>query len=60
MYNLILSSVLCILILWIPESPRFYYSNKNYDEARQILTFIGRTNGKLDKDEQYDQKFVDE
>ncbi|CDW88844.1 organic cation [Stylonychia lemnae] len=59
-----LSIISFILTIWkLPESPRFYFSKKRFDEARVVLLHIAKFNGKSDinyfvfeSETQYDNK----
>jgi hypothetical protein len=42
------------------DSPKFHYGIGNYDNARDILTHIGRRNGILDENSTFDKKFYKE
>ena len=33
------------MVQFIPESPRFLYANKRYDEAREVLKKVAKFNG---------------
>jgi hypothetical protein len=33
------------MVQFIPESPRFLYANKRFDEARDVLKTVARFNG---------------
>lgn len=59
-FNCVVSISLSFLVLWLPESPRFYHSNKLFNDARRIFTKIGRVNKKLTVDQEYEGKFEDE
>lgn len=39
------------------ETPKFYYGQGKYDQARKVLTSIGRTNGALNSDQEYQKIF---
>lgn len=54
------SLICCLLLIFIPESPRYLVSVRNYEKAREVLTKIGRMNGTLEKDQVYYKKFEDE
>jgi hypothetical protein len=53
-YNVIISITFSFLVLWLPESPRFFHSHKRFDEARQIFTRMGRCNKVLKAEEHYE------
>ena len=42
------------------ESPAYYLSQQMYDEAREILTKIGKTNKVLEGEEKFTAPFVTE
>ena len=37
-----------LVFFWLPESPRFLYSHKKFDEARTIILQMAQTNGRKD------------
>ena len=37
--------ILIVLTTLIPESPKFYYSRKKFDEARDMLAWVEKVNG---------------
>lgn len=39
------------------ETPKFFYGQGKYNEARKVLTSIGRTNGVLRADQEYQKTF---
>jgi hypothetical protein len=41
-------------VFFMPESPKFLLSMKKYDECRQVMSIIGRFNG---KEQAFDGKF---
>lgn len=42
------------------ESPKYYYGVGQYEQARRVLTEIGRTNGVLEADQGYKKVFIKE
>lgn len=38
------AAFILVPILWLPESPKFLYVTKKYDDARSVLILIGRFN----------------
>jgi len=47
--NVYIALVFCLgslvfTLFWLPESPRFYYSRKRFDEARAVMKTISGTN----------------
>ena len=34
-----------IMIASMPETPKYYYGKKDYENARKSLTYIGHSNG---------------
>ena len=36
--------LIILIILTIPESPKFYYANKRFNETRKVLKFVGKWN----------------
>lgn len=45
-FGLFYASVVLLAIMIIPESPKWYYSMRRFDEARTCLKQIGLVNGK--------------
>ncbi len=44
----------------MPESPKFLLTIKKYDECRQVMTIIGRINGKKNEfDGKFDREIMD-
>jgi hypothetical protein len=39
-----LTAISAVGVYFIPESPKFYISIRKYDEAREAINFIARTN----------------
>ena len=37
--------LIAIISMFIPESPKFYYANKRFQEARDQLLYIAQFNG---------------
>lgn len=46
MFGFLGGNVLTVLLLFIPESPKFFYSHGRFDEARASLAKIAKINGK--------------
>ena len=44
LFNMCVAIAIIVMIQFIPESPVFLYANKRYDEAREVLKFMGRFN----------------
>ena len=42
--GLLATAVATIACFFVPESPKFYYSYKRYDEARSAIEYINRFN----------------
>jgi len=40
--------------IWLPESPRFYYGQKQFDKSREIILKMAQVNG---TDHLFHQKF---
>ena len=63
-FGAVLTAVSAIGVYFIPESPKFYISCRKYDEAREAINFIARTNkqkefhGKFDR-EVHEEKMND-
>jgi hypothetical protein len=53
--------ITCTLALWViffeDETPKFYYGRGQYDKTRKLLTMIGRYNGVLSPNQEWDGKF---
>jgi ubiquitin-protein ligase len=41
----IITIITVILTFYVPESPKYMYAHRRYDEVRQILKEIARKNG---------------
>lgn len=48
-YGMGFAVFILIAIQFIPESPKFYFSQGRFDEARKVLAFVARRNGADDK-----------
>lgn len=35
----------CVLLFWLPESPKFYYARKEYAKCERSLNIIAKFNG---------------
>ena len=49
--------VLLLLLFTIPESPKYYYANRHYDETRKLFKLIARKNKAKITNEEID-KFI--
>ena len=47
--------VMLILLIFGCKSPKWLYTNGYVDEANEVLTLVGRTNGVLGKDEKFEK-----
>ena len=45
------------MIFFEDETPKFYYGRGQYDKTRKLLTMIGRYNGVLSPNQEWDGKF---
>jgi hypothetical protein len=43
-FGAVLTAISAVGVYFIPESPKFYISIRKYDEAREAINFIARTN----------------
>lgn len=43
--QLVYCAIFCVLLVKFPESPKFLYTNRRFDEARATLKEIAKTNG---------------
>ena len=50
-FQLAFCAVILVLILRIPESPKFYYTQKRFNEARIVLKEVAWMNGKMRAEE---------
>ena len=46
LFNLTSACLIILLVMVLPESPKYYYANKNYFKARETLMKIAKYNGK--------------
>lgn len=63
-FNLVSACLIILLVMILPESPKYYYANKNYDKARETLMKIAKYNRKTKatltylKDVQFDTEVI--
>lgn len=43
-YGLVLSILALVGLYYVPETPKFLYSMKKYDEAREVLKYMAKVN----------------
>ncbi len=58
--NLFFAFLSNILIFFLPESPRFYFSKNDFDKTKETFTKIGRINGILKEEDTFTFTFVEE
>lgn len=44
--TLLIASIATFSVLWMPESPKYFYARNRYDEARRSLGKIAKFNGR--------------
>jgi hypothetical protein len=44
----------------LPESPKFFVSQRRYDEAREAINFIARTNKQKEFNGKFDREILEE
>jgi len=52
--------LMCMILVWLIlqyDTPTYNYTIRKYDKVRQLLTYIGRTNGVLGPSEEYTKVF---
>jgi hypothetical protein len=59
-FGAVLTAVSAIGVYFIPESPKFYISRKKYDDARDAINFIAKTNGTKEFHGRFDREIIDE
>ena len=59
-FGAVLTLVSAVGVYFLPESPKFYLSTRRYDEAREAINFIAKTNGKREFTAKFDREVIDE
>ena len=59
-FGAVLTAVSAVGVYFLPESPKFYLSTRRYDEAREAINFIAKTNGKREFTAKFDREVIDE
>ena len=59
-FGAVLTVVSAVGVYFLPESPKFYLSTRRYDEAREAINFIAKTNGKREFTAKFDREVIDE
>ena len=59
-FGAVLTAISAVGVYFLPESPKFYLSTKRYDEAREAINFIARTNGRREFTAKFDREVIDE
>jgi hypothetical protein len=59
-FGAVLTLVSAVGVYFLPESPKFYLSTRRYDEAREAINFIAKTNGKREFTAKFDREIIDE
>jgi hypothetical protein len=59
-FGAVLTAISAVGVYFLPESPKFYLSTKRYDEARDAINFIARTNGRREFTAKFDREVIDE
>ena len=56
----VLTAVSAVGVYFLPESPKFFVSQRRYDEARQAINFIARTNKQKEFNGKFDREVLEE
>ena len=59
-FGAVLTAVSAVGVYFLPESPKFYLSTRRYDEAREAINFIAKTNGRREFTAKFDREVIDE
>lgn len=59
-FGAVLTAVSAVGVYFLPESPKFYLSRRRYDEAREAINFIAKTNGRREFTAKFDREVIDE
>ena len=59
-FGAVLTAISAVGVYFLPESPKFYLSTKRYDEAREAINFIARTNGRREFTAKFDREVIEE
>ena len=59
-FGAVLTAISAVGVYFLPESPKFYLSTKRYDEAREAINFIARTNGRREFTAKFDREVIDD
>ena len=59
-FGAVLTVVSAVGVYFLPESPKFFLSTRRYDEAREVINFIAKTNGKREFTAKFDREVNEE
>ena len=59
-FGAVLTVVSAVGVYFLPESPKFFLSTRRYDEAREAINFIAKTNGKREFTAKFDREVNEE
>jgi hypothetical protein len=54
----VLTAISAVGVYFLPESPKFFLSTKRYDESREAINFIARTNGRREFTAKFDREVI--
>lgn len=60
LYGIGMNLLCCLALFFIPESPKYLYSKRRYEEAKKVIRYIAKFNRVKDLTEISNFKFEDE
>ena len=59
-FGAVLTAISAIGVYFLPESPKFYLSKRQYDKAREAINLMAKTNGTKEFHGKFDREVVEE